>query len=195
MDTANIAAALTVSNGAAETEAIKYVGLGTTAVALLALLLAALLLKAAMVAAAVWIEATWPRLITRSVEYYHARPWRCYIAGAVNAVAGTLLALLLIASKVLALVGLLLALLLVFLVVLGFATGYRTVARRLRPDEADAMGTLVLGGIVTELVFLVPFLGQIYWANILFRGLGAATLAMLSQRRARSRVTEDIANS
>ncbi len=171
--------------GAPVDEALKYVGLGSVLLAVLSVVLVTLLLKAAMVGAALWLEATWPRLTARSLDFYHTRPWRCYIAGLVNAIAGTSLVLLLIASSVLALVGLLLAALLVFLVLLGFATGYRAVARRLRPDAADAPGTLVIGGAVTELVFLVPFLGQIYQLNVLIRGLGAATLAMLSHRKER----------
>jgi len=163
--------------------AAQAIASGIVSLSVLALLALAFTLKAALIAAAVWLDITWPALCARAVSHYQERPRRCYVAGLINAAFGTFLALLLIATKVLAIVGLLMLVVLAFLVVLGFATSYRAAARRLDPDGIDALRGLVRGGIVTELVFLLPLLGQVYHLNVLVRGLGAATLAMLQRRR------------
>jgi hypothetical protein len=175
------ALALVCAATAAESPAEKLVTAGSAFVILMAALLLLLCVKAGFIAMALWMDSAWPRLVDRTVSHYARRPWRCVILGAINTIVGTLLALALLNGPA-ALVSGAVALLLLVLAALGYTAAYRGMARRVRPEERDTPGTLLIGGVALEALFFFPVLGQLWSAGVLLRGLGAASLAMLTRR-------------
>ncbi len=148
--------------------------------------LAALIaLKIGFVGMAALCDLTWPRASQRTLDIYRARPFRCFWVGSVNAILGPLVALLLISTKVLAPFGLLLMLGLISLVVAGYGIGYHEIGLRLASSEREEHGpkTILQGGLLAEAAFLAPVLGQAFSLYILFRGLGAAIITLMTWRR------------
>lgn len=147
--------------------------------AILALLLA---LKAGLIGSALWFAAAYSRPYEHMCMVYQTQGSRCFFVGVIDAVAGLLLVILLMATKVLGLLGVLLFLALGAMVVAGYGVAYRNLGRRLVPDDVpDAqVRSIALGGVTMEAAFLVPVIGQILRMGVLFRGLGAVCITLLA---------------
>lgn len=155
------------------------------AVATLGTLCALIAVKAGFIGMAVWLHVQWPRACERVLEAYQTRGKRCFWVGFINMLAGLFVAALMIASGVLAPLGLLLAVSLLALATMGYAAVYYNLGLRLQAVDGPQSQTraMALGGVIMELACLVPILGQILSAGILFRGAGASVLALMASRR------------
>jgi hypothetical protein len=163
----------------------QLVGLAGLSLGAVGLLCALLAIKAGFIGMAVWFHAWWPHAGERVHQMYQWRGAKCFWLGAINTVVGLFVAALMIASGTLTLIGLLLITALLALATTGYAAAYLNLGLQLisPAGSQSKVRTVVLGGIVTELSFLVPVLGQILSLGVLFRGLGAAVLALMAWRR------------
>lgn len=144
-----------------------------------------LLLLIGLPAMAVWFNTTYPQASDRMCTAYRTRGTRCFILGAGIVIVGFFLAALLGSTKMPPL-GVLALLILVTLGVqaaAGYAIALRVFGERLVSDPATAnrAKTVVLGGIVMEVAFFTPVLGQLLLLSVLFRGVGAAVTTLLAR--------------
>ncbi len=156
------------------------------ALGIMAVLFVWLALKTAFVGATVWFAAAYPDAAQRIFDTYETRRLRCFVVGLVNVIVGVLLALLLIATKVLAVLGILLLLALAIMAVVGFYAPYYSVGLRVlaQSPTPSRVRTIVAGGLVAEVTFLLPLIGQLLSLVILFRSFGAVTHVLLARRGA-----------
>jgi len=157
-------------------------GLGSTALGLLALTAIGIAVKVGFVAAAVWFDAAYPQARQRMLTAYQGRAKRCFLVGLVNALVVLILVPILIRTEILALLGLLLFGCLVVCIVIGYGIGYHDWGLRLQARTGSRIQPVVMGGVVAECTFLAPILGQLLSLGMLFRGLGAVVIALLARR-------------
>lgn len=164
---------------------VRTLGLGGVCMLVLTSLTVLIVVKIGSVLAALLFDSRYPELSDAMLRIYRADPMRCAIVGIVNVVAGVILAIILLSTKILALFGIALMLVLVVFAYLGYAVGYRsagvTIPLPARWDNRG--GALILGGLVLEGAFLVPILGQLLSLVTKLRGFGAVTLALIARRR------------
>ncbi len=154
------------------------------ALGFIAMLLAYLAVKAGCVAMSVWLDKAAPAFTARAVNAYQGRAMRCFVLGAVNGVVLAFLFVVLVNVKVKALgvLGILVLLATVAAVMTGYMIAYRDAGQRLRGEsDWSATRTILLGGIMAELAFMAPIIGQVFSVGVLFRGLGAVISALLSR--------------
>ena len=152
------------------------------ALLVIALLFILIAVKAGFIGMAVLTEALWPHARERMLKAYQTRQRRCFFIGILNAVGLTFIAILLIGTQVLALPGLLLLAFVWGMAVLGYGIVYSDIGQQLSSSRAtDQYREIVVGGIVAELAFLVPVVGQILSAVYFFRGIGAVAVALLAR--------------
>lgn len=159
------------------------------ALGFMAFLLGCLTVKAACIAMSVWLDVSAPAFTARALNAYQSRGKRCFILGAVNGIILVFLFIVLVNTqiKALALVGFLILLLTIALVLTGYMVAYHDFGARLRADrDWSAMRSAIIGGVTAELAFLTPVVGQVFSLGVLFRGLGAVVIAMLSRGSAAS---------
>ncbi len=168
-------------NGAPE----QLLGLAGLSLACVGLFCALAAVKAGFIGMAVWFHVAFPRAAGRTLQMYQTRGAKCFWVGMINTVVGLFLALSMIASGALALIGLLLIAALLVLASMGYAAAYQSLGLRAAPSTVSQSQTrtVLWGGIVAELAFLVPVLGQILSLGVLFRGVGAAVLVLIAWRR------------
>jgi len=168
---------------------IKVLGGLAMALLILALFICLVLVKGAFVAGGMWFGLMFPRLTSGALELYQERGKKCFFLGLLYVFLGILISVLLMVTQALAVFGFALLVFLGVLAVGGYGVAYRSAGRRLLGREAVAEGpenkACLLGGLMAELTFTLPILGQILSVGVLFRGVGAVGLAMLAQRRAR----------
>ena len=172
--------------GPAGGELVKVIGAGSLAQVVLTCLVACLMVKAGFIAFAVWFEANHPQATQEMVDLYRQKSGKCALVGVIDLVAGLILVLLLLATKVLGILGILLFLALVALAAIGYAVAYLNFGQRLAAGDAVESQTraIVRGGLAAETAFMVPIVGQILSLGMLFRGMGAAALVIIAHRRA-----------
>ncbi len=153
------------------------------ALGLIGMLLFLIAIKAGTVGAATWLHATYPETARRVQRVYTERPWRCYIAGMLNAILGGLLAAGLLNLPPLALLGLALAGLLVTGAILGYAPYYAQLGERLTEGGKDPLSSLLWGALAAEALFMAPVLGQVLSLATAVRGLGAWVLVIILRAR------------
>jgi MFS family permease len=142
------------------------------------------LFKGASLAFNIVFDTLYPAMSARIQSAYVERPRRCVLLGAVNLVAWVLVAILLFQTQVLALFGLVITAFIVGGAVLAYAPAYRGVAERLPGhEERGPIRGFVLGWLLIESAFLVPFIGWLASAAVLIRGFGAVVTALLASRR------------
>jgi len=95
-----------------------------------------------------------------------------------------LFGLLLVSTEVLALFGLALLLALGTMMVVGYGIAYRSLGLRLAMDPAaeKPLHSTLCGGAVAESAFCVPVIGQLLSLGVLFRGLGAVVITVLTRQ-------------
>lgn len=165
---------------------VRTLGLGGVCMLVLTALAVLIVVKLGSILAALWFDSRYPELSDAMLRTYRNDPMRCIIVGLVNIIAGVVLAIVLLSTKVLALFGIALLLTLVVFAYLGYAVGYRSagVTIPLPAKWDNRPGALILGGLVIEGAFLVPILGQLLSLVTKLRGFGAVTLALIARRRA-----------
>ena len=159
------------------------------ALGFMAFLLGCLTIKAACIAMSVWLNVSAPAFTARALSAYQARGKRCFILGVINGLVLVFLFIVLVNTqiKVLALLGILILLFTIALVLTGYMIAYHDFGARLRGErDWSALRATILGGVVAELAFLTPVVGQVFSLGVLFRGLGAVVTALLSRGTATS---------
>jgi len=158
----------------------RLTGAALAAMAILCVLAA---FKAGVIALGIWFTATWPEVTGRIHAVYRDRPGRCFLIGLANTAVLGFIGLALLSKEPLALLGLLLLLAVAFLHLWGRAAAYRRMAVKMDLDNAEegAPRALALGGLVTELTFLVPAIGQVLYLGTTLRGMGAVVIALLAR--------------
>lgn len=151
--------------------------------AIIALLCTGLALKVGFVGMAVWLNLTFPNFMQRAFDAYQTRVRRCVLLGTLNFIAIIVVGLILLKTKVLGLVGLVVLAMLMSMIVAGYAVAYRDIGMRLGESSASKSNArlVLLGGIAAEAAFLAPILGQVFSLAVLFRGLGAVVISVLSR--------------
>ncbi|MBI2432983.1 MAG: hypothetical protein HYV26_08940 [Candidatus Hydrogenedentes bacterium] len=138
--------------------------------------------KAGSVALVIWADALWPSRAERVHSLYARHPRRCVLTGLVNATLMVFIGIALISTKVLGLLGLLVLGLLIVLIVLGYGCAYESFGRHIAAATPMPRWKMLLcGGLLAELAFLAPVIGQLFSLGVLFRGLGAVILALLGR--------------
>ncbi|MCF6286455.1 MAG: hypothetical protein L3K26_14870 [Candidatus Hydrogenedentes bacterium] len=142
------------------------------------------LFKCSVIALGIWLTASRPEKSRRIYEVYNERPWRCGLIGLVNTFVFMFVAVVLLNAEPLALLGLLLLVLIAFFHLWGWTAIYRSLAVKMNVSgaESGAPRALALGGMVTELMFLVPVVGQLLHFGMTMRGMGAVVVTMLSRK-------------
>ena len=150
------------------------------------------LLKCSVIALSVWFAARWPEKCDRIYTVYQAKPWRCGLIGLVNTTVLIVIGLVLMNVKPLGLLGLLLIVSVAYLHLWGRFASYRTMAETLTLKGSDTAtpASLALGGLVTELTFLVPVIGQVLYLGTTLRAMGAVVMVLLARQPA----VDEIAN-
>ena len=160
----------------------NVIGIALATVAIIGL---TFVFKCSIIALSVWLAATCPEETKRIYTVYRERPWRCFLIGCVNTFAFVLFGLVLGQEGPLALLGLLLIFAVALFHLWGRTATYRRMAEKLELDGAGpgAPKTLAVGGLVTELIFLVPVFGQILYLGTTMRAMGAVVVALLPRRK------------
>lgn len=159
----------------------RLIGLALATVASIAFLV---VLKSSVIALSIWFSTTWPEKTDRIYAVYRDRPWRCGLIGLVNTAVFVFIGLVLLNVKPLGLIGLFLILAVVCLHLWGRSAAHRRMAVKMAVAGADS-GTprsLVLGGLVTELTFLLPIIGQLLYLGTTLRAMGAVVVILLSRK-------------
>lgn len=155
------------------------------ALSLLVLLWWLLTIKIGLVSIAVLIHLLFPFHHEALVEACRERPGRRLLIGAGNLIAALIVLALLGALNLGLLVGLfLIALATVAAVALAIA--YLDVGRRLVGEESNATRAIIYGGVVLELAFFVPLVGQLLQVAFITWGIGGLIAVVLARRRNRT---------
>ena len=155
------------------------------ALATVAVILFVALFKCSVIALGIWLTASRPEKARRIYAVYNERPWRCGLIGLVNTFVFALIGLLLLNAGPLALLGLLILATVIYFHLWGWTATYRSIAVTMNAEGAEdgTPRSIALGGIVAELMFLVPFIGQVLHFGMTMRGMGAVVLTVLSRKR------------
>lgn len=141
-----------------------------------------LVLKSSVIALSIWLCTTWPERSEHIATAYRERPWRCLLIGLANTVVLVFIGLLLTSVEPLALIGLLLLAFVACLHLWGRSAAYRRMATKLgEPDDGGLPRALVMGGVVTELMFLLPVIGQVLYLGTTLRGMGAVVVTLVAR--------------
>ena len=153
------------------------------ALACIAVVLLTLILKAAVIAGNLSFYYARPALCRRIYVAYTERPWRAVAVGLANTLMALFFIVILLNVQPLALVGLAMGTGLCALHLAGRTACYQVMAERLSDEEGATRGpkAWIRGAVVSELSFLVPILGQLYFIGVTMRCAGACIIALLSQ--------------
>ncbi len=148
------------------------------AVIIMGVMVAWTVLKAGAIAAAVWFEVTFPKRATAAYVVYQEKRGRCFLVGLVNACLGVFLVILLLSIESIAVLGIALGSLLFIVAILSYGPGYKNLSDRINSgtEVLSPMRSIVQGGVLSELLFFVPVLGQLLSLGYLLRGLGSLSL-------------------
>lgn len=160
----------------------RLIGASLATLAVLSLLA---LFKASVIALSVWLSTTWPTKSLAITTVYRERPGYCFLIGTVNTVVLGFIGFVLLSKEPLALFGLLLLATVAGLHLWGRVAAYQRMAVKmdLCDPEIITPRNLALGGIVRELSFLVPLLGQLLYLGTTLRAMGAAVVVLLSRKK------------
>jgi hypothetical protein len=156
--------------------------------AILSLILLAVCLKATNVALALFATHLYPARFAVARGILSGSPVKSFLVGIINIVLVLIVAACLMALKIPALLGVILLLLCGLMLVSSRALIYQRIGTRLIgevEDPVDQPSTRAhcWGGVVTELSFLVPMVGQFAALVVTITTFGALSMAMLSRQR------------
>ena len=142
------------------------------------------LLKCSVIALSIWFAARSPEKCSRIYTVYQAKPWRCGLIGLVNTAVLVVIGLILMNVKPLGLLGMLLLTIVAWLHLGGRFAPYRAMAEtlKLKGSDTETPASLALGGLVTELTFLVPVIGQALYLGTTLRAMGAVVIVLLARK-------------
>ena len=155
------------------------------ALATVAVIFFVALFKCSVIALGIWLTVSRPEKARRIYTVYNERPWRCGLIGLVNTFVFALIGLLLLNAGPLALLGMLILATIIYFHLWGWTATYRSFAVKMDVEGAEE-GTprsLALGGMIAELMFLVPLIGQLFHFGMTMRGMGAVVVTVLSRKR------------
>jgi len=153
------------------------------ALAIIALVATLLLLKASVVAFSIGCIYARPALCERIYHAYTQRPRRATLIGTVNSLVLLFIVLLLLNVEVLGVLGILIFAGLCTAHLAGRTARYRELASQISGDSGTvpALPEMLRAGVLVELAFLVPLVGQLTYLIVSMRCAGAFFMALLGR--------------
>jgi len=147
---------------------------------------AIVLMGAGLAAFTVLCNAMLPDFVRRARDQAAQRTGRAFLIGLVNFVFFGLIALALLAARVmpLRLAGVIVATIVLTFLALGASVNALWVGERLRPDDASPTRQVIAGIVTVELAEMFPFVGWIVVPLLcVSTGLGAVILALFQRKK------------